>query len=75
LIVSANRCYVPTRRRQDLKLAMALQIVLALLGALLWLASRVSESFRRAITRDLVFEISSEDGVARAADLGLAPHD
>jgi hypothetical protein len=44
---------------------MALQIVLALLGALLWLASRVSESFRRAITRDLVFEISSEDGVAR----------
>ena len=44
---------------------MALRILLAVLGTLFTLWSRLSPSFRRAITRDLVFEISSGDGVAR----------
>ena len=44
---------------------MALRILLAALGMLFSLGSRVSASFRGAITGDLVFEISSEDGVAR----------
>jgi hypothetical protein len=43
---------------------MALRILLHFLGALLAVASRASDRFRRAITRDLVFEISTEDGVA-----------
>jgi len=44
---------------------MVLRTLLALMGALLALASRVSASFRGAITRDLIVEISSDDGVAR----------
>jgi len=44
---------------------MALRILLAVLGTLFGLWSRLSPSFRGAITRDLVFEISSEDGVGR----------
>jgi hypothetical protein len=44
---------------------MALQILLTLLGFLLAIASRTSSGFRQAVTRDLVVEISSGDGVAR----------
>jgi len=44
---------------------MVLRILLALMGGLLALASRTSASFRRPITRDLVLEIATDDGVAR----------
>ena len=44
---------------------MALQGLLSIAGFLLAVASRSSSSFRQAITRDLVVEISSDDGVAR----------
>ena len=43
---------------------MALHMLLAVMGYLLALASRTSSSFRKAITRDLVVEIASDDGVA-----------
>jgi len=43
---------------------MALRILLALMGGLLAIASRTRTSFRRAITRDLVVEIATDDGVA-----------
>jgi hypothetical protein len=43
---------------------MALRILLVLMGGLLAIASRTSAGIRRAITRDLVVEISSDDGVA-----------
>src|SRR5438477_268831 len=43
---------------------MALRILLALMGGLLALASRTRASVRQAITRDLVVEIASDDGVA-----------
>src|SRR5262249_21359928 len=43
---------------------MALQVVLAVVGALLAIASRVSSAFRLALTRDLVIEIATDDGVA-----------
>ncbi len=43
----------------------ALRTLLAVLGRLLSEASRVDPILRRCITRDVVFEISTEDGVAR----------
>lgn len=43
---------------------MALRMLLALMGGLLALAGRTRASFRRAITRDLVVEIATDDGVA-----------
>lgn len=43
---------------------MLFRILLALVGTLLTIASRTRESFRVAVTRDLVLEISSRDGVA-----------
>ncbi len=43
---------------------MVLQVVLAALGSLLAIASRMVEGVRRAITRDLVVEIATADGVA-----------
>jgi len=43
---------------------MLLRIVLAAIGGLLAIASRVSASFRQAVTRDLVVEITTDDGVA-----------
>jgi hypothetical protein len=43
---------------------MALRALLTLMGALLAIASRASTGIRRAITRDLVIEISTDDGVA-----------
>ena len=43
---------------------MVLRILLALMGGLLALASRTRASVRQAITRDLVVEIASDDGVA-----------
>ena len=44
---------------------MALRILLASLGALMAAKSRWSDAFRRQLSRDVVIEISSEDGVAR----------
>jgi len=43
---------------------MALRILLSALGGLLSLASRVSHGMRAAITRDLIVEIATRDGVA-----------
>lgn len=44
---------------------MALRVLLRLLGVLMTVASRWSDRFRRQLTRDVVVEISSDDGVAR----------
>ena len=41
-----------------------LRVLLAVMGSLLAIASRTSAGFRRAITRDLVIEIATDDGVA-----------
>ena len=43
---------------------MALRILLSALGGLLSLASRVSHGMRAAITRDMIVEIATRDGVA-----------
>lgn len=44
----------------------ALRVLLALLGTLMVIASRVSGRLRRQITRDVRVELSSDDGVAQA---------
>lgn len=44
---------------------LVLRTLLALVGALMAAASRVDPVLRRCITRDAVFEISTQDGVAR----------
>jgi hypothetical protein len=44
---------------------MALRILLAALGGLMAVASRWSDAFRRQLTRDVVVEIGSDDGIAR----------
>jgi hypothetical protein len=44
---------------------MALRMLLAVMGALLAMASRMSARFRLPITRDLVVEIATDDGVAQ----------
>ena len=46
-------------------MSIALRVLLGILGTLLSVAARASSGFRAAITRDLVFEIATEDGVAR----------
>jgi len=43
---------------------MALRTLLTLMGAALAIASRASAGIRRAITRNLVIEIATDDGVA-----------
>jgi len=43
---------------------MLLRLLLQTLGTLMGLASRTSDRFRCQITRDLVFEVRSDDGVA-----------
>ena len=56
---------------------MALRILLGLLGALLSIASRVSTGVRAAITRDMVVEIATGDGVAHHyvfRDRGVTSH-
>jgi len=44
---------------------LVLRVFLASLGRLMSAASRVDPALRRCITRDVVFEISTADGVAR----------
>lgn len=44
---------------------MSLRILLAVLGLVFSAASRWSDAFRRQLTRDVVVEIHSDDGVAR----------
>ena len=44
---------------------MGLRVLLAALGFLMAAKSRWSRSFRNQLTRDVVMEISSDDGVAR----------
>ena len=43
---------------------MALRLLLAAMGGLLAIGSRLRASFRQAVTRDLVIEIVTDDGVA-----------
>ena len=46
----------------------ALQTLLTVLGALMLLASRRVDRFRRQVTRDLLLEIRSADGAASSTD-------
>jgi hypothetical protein len=53
------------RRLIYTRTVLALRLLLVVLGGLMAAASRWSEAFRRQLTRDLVIEIRSDDGVAR----------
>jgi hypothetical protein len=44
---------------------MALRVLLTILGGMMALASRCSDRFRRQLARDVVVEVSSDDGAAR----------
>jgi hypothetical protein len=60
-----------TAARTGIEVA-ALHTVLTVLGALMMLASRRSDRFRRQVTRDLLLEIRSVDGARQQYRLHAA---
>lgn len=52
---------------------LVFRVLLLVVGGAMALASRSVDRFRRQVTRDLVFEISSDDGVSQRFSLHAGP--